>query len=248
MDLRIASLALLCATASAQWQRYPTPGIPRTPDGNPNLTVPAPKTAYGKPDMSGIWMRLGNYLYDLPKDGVQVSMLPGAEALYKQRKENFGKGASGERCLPRGVPAEMMTPNPFKVVQTPAMVMLVFEQFSYFRQILTDGRSHPDNPEPTWFGYSIGKWDGDTLVADTTGFNDKTWLDYDGHPHSEALHTIERFRRIDFGHMEFQITIDDSKAYTKPWTVKVPLDLQPDTELIESICENERDVQHMVGK
>ena len=233
---------------SAQWLNYPAPGIPRTPDGKPNLTAPAPKMPDGKPDLSGIWMRRDNYLQNLAKDGVKVPFQPWAEALYKQRLENLSKGTPGERCLPRGVPAEMMTPNPFKLVQIPGLVLLVFEQFSYFRQILMDGRGHPADPMPTWFGYSVGKWEGDTLVADTVGFNDQTWLDYDGHPHSDALHTIERFRRLDFGHMEFQITIDDRKAYTKPWTVTVPIDLLPDTELIESICENEKDVPHMVGK
>jgi hypothetical protein len=243
--------AFLCATfapVSAQWLSYPTQGIPRTPDGKPNLAAPAPKTPDGKPDLSGIWMRRGNYLQNLAKDGVEVPFQPWAEALYKQRLGNLSKGAPGERCLPRGVPAEMTTPNPFKVVQIPGLVLLVFEQFSYYRQILTDGRGHPEDRPPTWFGYSVGKWEDDTLVADTVGFNDQTWLDYDGHPHSDALHTIERFRRLDFGHMEFKITIDDPKAYTKPWTVTIPLDLQPDTELIESICENEKDVAHMVGK
>jgi hypothetical protein len=243
--------ALLFATfvpVSAQWLNYPTPGIPRTADGKPNLTAPAPKTPDGKPDLSGVWLRNGNYLQNLAKDGVEVPFQPWAEALYKQRMENLSKGTPGERCLPRGVPAEMTTPNPFKLVQIPGLVLLVFEQFSYFRQILTDGRGHPTDRMPTWFGYSVGKWVGDSLVADTVGFNDQTWLDYDGHPHSDALHTIERFRRLDFGHMEFQITIDDPKAYTKPWTVTIPFDLLPDTELIESICENERDVPHMVGK
>ncbi len=233
---------------SAQWQNYPTPGIPRTRDGKPNLTAPAPKMPDGKPDLSGIWMRRDNYLQNLAKDGVKVPFQPWAEALHKQRLENLSKGTPGERCLPRGVPAEMMTPNPLKLVQIPGLVLLVFEQFSYFRQILMDGRGQPADPMPTWFGYSVGKWEGDTLVADTVGFNDQTWLDYDGHPHSDALHTIERFRRLDFGHMEFQITIDDPKAYTKPWTVTVPFDLLPDTELIESICENEKDLPHMVGK
>jgi hypothetical protein len=126
--------------------------------------------------------------------------------------------------------------------------VILFEPFIDYRQIFTDGRKHPVDPQPTWMGYSVGKWEGDTLVVDTTGFNDRTWLDDGGHPHSDALHVTERFRRIDFGHMELGITIDDPKMYTKPWSATVPYNLLPDTELIEYVCENEKDLPHMVGK
>jgi hypothetical protein len=138
--------------------------------------------------------------------------------------------------------------SPFKIVQTADVVVILYEEFNHYRQIFTDGRSFPPETNESWFGYSIGRWEGDTLVAETVGFNDKSWLDDPGHPHSEALRVTERFHRRDFGQMEIQITFDDPKAYTKPWSVTVPFTLYPDTELIESICENEKDHAHMVGK
>ena len=137
---------------------------------------------------------------------------------------------------------------PFKIVQTADAVAILYEEFNHYRQIFTDGRGFPPEMNETWFGYSIGKWEGDTLVAETAGFNDKSWLDDPGHPHTEALRVTERFHRRDFGHMDIQITFNDPKAYTKPWTVTMPFDLYPDTELIESICENEKDRSHIVGK
>jgi hypothetical protein len=136
---------------------------------------------------------------------------------------------------------------PKKVVQTPGLIVMLFESYHSFRQIFTDGRPLPENRDPAWFGYSVGKWEGDALVVDTVGINDKTWLDDGGHPHSDALHVNERFRRPDFGHMEVQVTIDDPKAYTKPWTVKIPWELVPDTDLFDYVCENEKDFQHLVG-
>ena len=139
-----------------------------------------------------------------------------------------------------------MLVDDFKFVQTPGLTFILFEEFNHFRQIFTDGRPFPDNDsQPTWLGYSIGKWDGDTFAVDSTGFNDQTWLDDSGHPHTDALRTTERFHRRDFGHMDLIVTIDDPKAYTKPWSVSIPLQLLPDTELIEDICENERDASHI---
>jgi len=152
-------------------------------------------------------------------------------------------------CLPPGLPRINATPLAFKIYQQPGVVLVLYEAFDLYRQIFMDGRELAKDPNPTWLGYSIGKWDGDTLVVDTTGFNGKTWLDQAGHPTTEALHVTERIRRRDFGHLEIQTTIDDSKAYTKPWSATEVMDLQPDTELMEFACnENEKDVQHLPGK
>jgi hypothetical protein len=143
--------------------------------------------------------------------------------------------------LTSGIPDAMLPGVPFKFVETPGLTLILYEEFNQYRQIFTDGRAVPRNPQPTWFGYSIGKWEGDTSVVETTGFNDQTWLDDSGHPHTDAMRTTERFRRRDFGHMDLTVTIDDPKAYTKPWSVSIRLDLLPDTELMEFICENEKD-------
>ena len=254
----LACILLTAVPMGAQWLNYPSPDTPRTPDGKPNLTAPAPKTPDGKPSLAGIWAPApltnlpprpygtpNNLLYRLT-NGSEISMQPWAEALFKERSEkNLGGGRPSERCLPHGIPDAMLVDD-FKFVQTPGLTFILFEEFNHFRQIFTDGRPFPGNdPQPTWLGYSIGKWDGDTFVVDSTGFNDQTWLDDSGHPHTDALRTTERFRRRDFGHMDLIITIDDPKAYTKPWSVSIPLQLLPDTELIEDICENERDASHI---
>ena len=234
---------------SAQWIHYPTPGIPRTPNGKPNLSAPAPKTADGKPDLSGIWETADmRHLADLAVDGVQVPMQPWAAALYKERRENEGKGRPSERCLTHGVTDFDALAAPRKILQTPGVIVMMFEAYNHYRQILTDGRPLPKPTEPAYMGYSVGKWEGDTLVVDTTGFNDKGWLDDLGHPQTEALHVTERFRRRDFGHIDLQLTIDDPTAYTKPWSANVHMNYVPDEELIEAICENEKDSPHMVGK
>ena len=234
----------------AQWIHYPTPGIPRTPDGKPNLSAPAPKTADGKPDISGIWVAASiKYLDDLAVDGTEIPMQPWAQALYQQRKANLGKGRPSERCLTRGVVDFDTIPMNIKFIQTPGTIVVLYEEYNHYRQIFLDGRPLPKPTQPAYLGYSIGKWEGDTLVVDTTGFNDIGWLDNNGHPQTESLHVTERLRRRDFGHMDLQITIDDSKAYTKPWTVTVAgFNLLPDEELIENICDNEKDLPHMVGK
>jgi len=244
-----ALLFTVLTPLSAQWINYPTPGIPRTADGKPNLAAPAPKTVEGKPDLSGIWSTPdGKYLANLAADEKQVPFEPWAEALFKQRQENQGKGRPTERCLPHGITDFDALPFPRKIMQGPGAIVMLFEAYNHYRQIFLDGRPLPKDPQPTWFGYSVGKWDADTLVVDTVGFNEETWLDDGGHPHTGALHVTERFRRRDFGHMDLQVTIDDPKAYTRPWSAKMGLDLQADTELIEFICENERDAVHMVGK
>jgi hypothetical protein len=246
-------VASLGAPASAQWLRYPTPGIPRLPDGKPNLSAPAPRTADGRVDLSGIWEPEGtkfirNLAADL-KPG-DVSFQPWAEALYKERLTGvLSKEEPDANCLPQGVPKIDAAPVPWRIVQTPGMVIILYEAFTQWRQIFADGRALPTDPNPTWLGYSVGKWDGDAFVVDTSGFNGKTWLDQEGHPATDALHVTERFRRPAFGQLELQITIDDPKAYTKPWTVTEKPHLIADTELLEFVClENERDQKHMVGK
>ena len=244
-------MAMAAAPLSAQWINVPLAGTPRTQDGKPNLSAPAPKASDGRPDLSGIWVASeGKYLQNITADLAEVPFQPWAATLYNSRVENLAKGRPTERCLPHGIPDAMMVRSgPWKIVQTPTVTLILFEEFNHYRQVFTDGRGFPKgDPNPTWFGYSIGKWDGDAFVAETTGFNDQTWLDDPGHPHTDAMRVTERFRRRDFGHLEIDITIDDPKAYTKPWTVTARFDLLPDTELIENICENERDAAHMVGK
>jgi hypothetical protein len=255
LAIGIALLFMTAGPVGSQWLTIPLPGTPRTPDGHPNLTAPAPRTRDGKPDLSGIWRRNTpgvNYLVDLAAGGAQILMQPWAESLYRTRQENQSKDRPSGKCLPHGLPDAMMVSN-FKLSPTPGAMLILYEEFNHYRQIFTDGRGFPNqaNPAdriPTWFGYSIGKWEGDTFVAETIGFNDQSWLDDGGHPHSDAMRVTERFRRRDFGHMDIEITIDDPKAYTKPFTVNVAFVLLPDTEFIEDICENEKDQLHMVGK
>jgi hypothetical protein len=252
----IALVFLMAGPVSGQWLKIRLPGTPRTSDGTPDLTAPAPRTPDGGPDLSGIWQRprgatpgtAGSTPNDGIASGVEVLFQPWAEALYKDRAENNGKGTPSERCLPHGITKAVSVPEPFKIVQTPGLIVILHEEFNHYRQIFTDGRRVPENRNPTWLGHSRGKWEGDTLVVDTVGFVDETWLDFRGHPATDALHIVERIRRRDFGHLEVQFTIDDSKAYVKPWTVTMMFDLLPDTELIEHICENETDAAHLVGK
>ena len=248
--LAAATVLLLASVPlAAQWLHYPTPGMPRTPDGKPNLAAPAPKMPDGKPDLSGIWASADNkYLQNLAADGIEVPFQPWAEKLYKERSENLGKGRPSERCLTHGVTDFDALGINWKIIQTPGMIAVLYEAYNHYRQIFLDGRPLPRPTQPAYLGYSVGRWEGETLVVDTTGFNDLGWLDDGGHPQTEALHVTERFRRRDFGHMDLQLTIDDPKAYTKPWGPTLRLNFQPDDELMESICENEKDVPHMVGK
>jgi hypothetical protein len=234
---------------SAQWLQYPTPGIPRTPDGKPNLSAPAPKTADGKPDLSGIWNAPEDkYFRDLTVGGPPAPMLPWAEKLFKERKGNLEKGHPSERCLGHGVTDYDTLGTLRRVIQTPQMIAFLYEGYNHYRQIFMDGRPLPKPTQPSYMGYSVGKWEGDTLVVDTNGLNNEGWLDMDGHPQTESTHITERFRRRDFGHMDLQLIIDDPTAYTKTWSANVPLVYAPDEELIEAICENEKDLPHMVGK
>jgi len=192
----------------------------------------------------------GKYLNNLAADlkPEELAFQPWAAALFQARDANLGKDRPTAHCLPHGVPDQMAVGYPFKIVQTPGLTLILYEEMTHYRQIFTDGRKLPEDPNPTLLGYSVGRWEGDELVVDTAGFNDVSWLDDPGHPHTDALHVIERMSRRDFGHMEIRITIDDPKAYTKPWTVTEAFNLMPDTELLENICENEKDVRHLVGQ
>jgi hypothetical protein len=240
----------LCIPLTAQWLNYPTPGIPRTPDGKPNLSAPAPKTADGKPDLSGLWRGPGGGGYDrnIARDLSPRDIQPWAEALYQQRVRNMGKDAPRSNCLPDPF-LYYHTVDFARIVQTPGLLVILYQGStnSIYRTVFTDGRELPKDPNPTWLGYSVGHWDGDTLVVDTAGFNDTSWLDVEGHPHTEALRITERFRRRDFGHMDLNITIDDPKAFTRPFSLKIDKTFMPDTELLETVCENDRSVAHMLG-
>ena len=237
--------------AGAQWLKHPDPKIPRTADGRPNLTAPAPRLPDGKPDFSGLWNAVdGRFLTNISRRaGIDPPFQPWAKKLFDERQANQGRDRPAGFCLPHGVPDAMLVPNyPWKVVQTPGLTVILYENFTDFRQIFTDGRSHPADRQGTWFGYSIGRFEGDAFVVETVGFNGKTWLDDGGHPLSDEMTITERFRRKDFGHLEIDFTFDDPKAYQRPWGVTMTFDLLPDTELIEHICDNERDAGHIVGK
>jgi hypothetical protein len=237
--LSIIAAVLMSAMPAAQW-KHPMAGIPRLPNGKPNLAAPAPITPDGKPDITGLWKPGQGYVVDIGKDlkPGEVPFQPWAEALYKERRATNSKDDPTANCVVGGVPRSDTVPYPFKILQVPGMVVILYEAVHSYRQIFTDGRDLPnDDPTPTWFGYSVGKWEGDAFVVQTAGFNDKGWLDNGGRPATDALRVTERFRRKDFGHMDVEITIDDSKAYTKPWKITLPLIFQADDELIEYICD-----------
>ena len=238
----------LAGPLGAQWINYPTPGLPRTHDGKPDLSAPAPRTPDGKPDLSGVWEHLNSRGTAYYLDKIDIPWQPWAEALFRERTGNNQKDNPESRCLPRGLPkADAFDIH--KIIQTPGVILVLYEYGTTFRQIFTDGRKLPKDPNPTWMGYSVGHWEGDTLVVESNGFNGKAWLSGQGNPTTDALHVIERIRRRDFGHMDIQLTINDPKAYTKPWMAELHPVLIPDTELMEFVCnENERDVRHLVNK
>lgn len=248
-----AAVALFCQAApmaSAQWLGLKDPSIPRTKDGKPDLFAPAPKRPDGTPDLEGMWLVPGlKYLINIAADLKEVPFQPWAAAEYQRRRDTRGKDDPNNYCLPSGIPEKDAVTSPWKIIQEPKLIVILYESRTIYRQIFMDGRELPKDPNPTWQGYSVGHWDGDTLVVETAGTNGKAWLDTNGHPVTDALKVTERFRRKDFGHMDLTITIDDPKAYTKPWTVVENPELQPDDELLEYICEeNNRDVGHFVGK
>jgi hypothetical protein len=259
-----------CLCTQAQWLNQPMAGAPRTPEGKVNLTGPVPRLN-GKPDLSGIWQveaeprgpgglfGLGEspnskYFRDILSDfkpGEEPLQPAGVEILRKHGQP--GVVGPSQSCLPDGVPHADLLPEPFKIIQTPGVILMLYEVETTFRQIFTDGRKQLTDPQqPSWMGYSVGKWEGanaDTLVVDTVGFNDLSWLDARGHGHSEDMRVEERFHRRDFGHLEVGVTITDPKTFTRPVTIQFVEELLPDTDLLEHYClEAEKDAAHLPGR
>lgn len=263
LDLNLIIVLYTALPVSAQWLNYPTPGIPRTSDGKPNLSAAAPRTADGKPDLSGIWdmdnkvpcppegcqCELGQQFLNIAwglKDGLPYK--PGIKEMARARTKPPKVDEPITRCLPIGIVERHTEPRLRKIVQTPGLLLILNEYNASYRQIFTDGRPLPVDPQPSWDGYSIGKWEGDTLVVETSGFRDDNWLDAFGDPMTDAAKITERFQRPDYGHLQIELTVDDPKAYTKPWMVKLNQVLVPDTDLIDFIClENEKDRAHMAA-
>jgi hypothetical protein len=256
----VPAILLVASGILAQTQTVPTPaatekggGKGGRGGGRPDTAPkgPTPRTADGKPDLSGNWdpgSAIGQNV-DLVRSGVEVPMRPEAEALYKSRKDELGKDDPEARCLPPGVPRMTTTPYPFTFIQTPQLLAILYEGGAHvWRKVFLDGRPHDPKVEETWLGDSIGHWEDDTLVVETVGQNDITWIDAAGVPHSKDMKVTERIRRLDLGHLEIEHTIDDPKTFTKPWKfTSRPVLLKG--ELIEYICqENNRDVQHLKGK
>jgi hypothetical protein len=251
LSTALVVLVALTSTVSAQW-RVRDPNAPRTADGRVDAKAPSPRTPSGTVDLSGIWQTDVKYNFNLAADlkPGDVVMTPWAEALYRERQDNNSKDDPEGFCMPPGFPRVNGVPFPQKIIQLPTAIVILYETRTTFRQIFLDNyHTLPKDPQPTWMGYSRGHWDRDTLIVETTGFNDKTWLDDAGHPHSEQLKVTERFRRPSFGQLLVDITIEDPKAYAKPWTVTQAFQLQADGELIEYVCnENNLAPPHLVGK
>jgi len=266
------------AALSAQWPDHPSPKTPRTADGKPKLDAPAPRTPDGKPDLSGVWAYTGriglprNFIPGVPPEppldqpkgappaatffdigaGIKggLPLTPWAVQVLKERKGENSKDNPDAHCLPLGLMQLHTHPQPRKIIQTPGMTVILYEAQAGIRQIFTDGRTPPPaDVQPWWYGYSAGHWEGDTLVVETTGFRDDVWLDVFGSPLTNTGKMIERFRRPNYGTLYIDVTIEDPKAYTKPFTVRVNQQIMPDTELIEFICqENDRSGPHLIGK
>jgi hypothetical protein len=254
------------ACANAQWLSHRDPRTPRTPDGQPNLSAPAPRLN-GKPDLSGLWQaertpasefvrvvgpgllqiqpdynditnHVINVLWDM--NPAEWPLRPEAAALTEQRQKS-GRDFQAAYCLPTSLPAAMLVLN-FKMIQAPGEIVVLAGNGDPARQIYTDGRSLPKDPIPSWMGTSAGRWEGDTLVVETTGIQERAWLDAFGHPRSEAMRITERYRRRDFGHMDLEMTFDDPKYYTRPFGFKTTASLLPDSDVLEYVCtENEKD-------
>ena len=241
----------LGSPVAAQWFKYPTPGIPRLPDGKPNLSAPAPKTADGKPDLTGIWRGVAagqySYDYDVTQTLKPEEVLPWAEGVRRQRVQDFRKDSPLARCLPVSIPF-LTFRGISRIVQTPGLIVILYESpNSPHRTIFTDGRPLPKDMNPTWLGYSVGHWEQDTLVVNTAGFNDRGWLDVGGHPQTETLKLTERYHRRDFGHMDVEVTFEDQKSFTRPFSLKISKTFEADTEILEDVCENEVSSEHLVG-
>lgn len=265
----IAACALigLPSPLVAQWLKYPTAGVPRTAAGSVNLTAPAPRTADGKPDFSGLWLTDNPFCppgldpsglcgLELPMglDGINLGRTlrgglpyqPWLAKLVKERTANNAKDDPHVRCMPDTFIRTYSLPHLLKMVQTPGLLIMMSEVNASYRQVFTDGRPLPQDPTPSWQGYSTAKWDGDTLVSNSIGFRDGLWIDWNGSEIGEAANVRERIRRPDYGHLEIELTVDDPKAYTKPWTVTLRQRLVVDTELVDEVClENEKSAQRM---
>lgn len=256
-----AALALLVPiVASAQWGPHSDPRVPRNADGTPDLEAPAPRTADGKPDFTGVWQGFGTLggtaAQAQPESGVPVAgfanvgqnlkeplpLRPEYKALADERRAGGGKDNPEAICLPMGIMQFHTQGAPRKFIQTPDVLVILYEASMGIRQIFTDGREIPaDDPQPWFYGYSVGHWEGDTLVVTTKGLRDGEWLDIFGTPLTDAATYTERFRRVNYGRMEIDVTVDDPKAYTAPWTVRVNQRLMPEQELLEFVCnENNR--------
>jgi hypothetical protein len=248
--LLLIALAAPVMPMMAQWLNVPTPGIPRLANGKPNLAAPAPKSADGHPDLTGLWSPDTRLLQDLAEDfgPANVPYQPWAKAVFDSRRGGAkGKDDPAARCI-QGMPKLNVLPYPYRIYQLPNVLLMLYEGFTTFRQLFLDGRAFPKDMQPSWIGYSTGRWEGDTLVVETRGVNEETWLDNAGRPHSADMKLTERFRRPDFGHLEIALTIDDPKAYTKPWTVVEKATYLADTELLEYVCaENNKDYEHLTG-
>jgi hypothetical protein len=210
---------------------------------HPTPSGPTPRTQNGKPDFSGVWYA------QRPVDPGKAEPLPWAEALLRERAANNAKDSPGAHCLPRGI-TNAGALFPYRLVQTPTLLVMLFEDDNpSHRQVFLDGRGHPKEMDPKWMGHSVGHWEGDTLVVDTVGFDDRSWITAQGHPHTEKMHVVERFRRPDLGHLEIELTIDDPATYAKPWIIKRVSDLDTTDDVGEYVCvENNKDPEHMVGK
>ncbi len=257
------------AVGLGQWVRYPTEGVPRKADGTPDLTARTPRLADGKPDLSGTWRPLnpnrcrpgtGQFVEcglelggsplardigrDLPGG---LPFQPWAATLVKARAADDSRDDPHVRCLPDNPPRTWTLPHLTKMIHTPGLLVLLYEVNAMYRQIFLDGRPLPEDPNPGWNGYSIGRWEGDTLVVQTAGFRDGLWLDMIGSPMSDAARMTERIRRPDYGNLEVELTVDDPKVYTRPWTVALKQTLALDLELMDEFClENEKSYERMI--
>ena len=269
---------ILCTGAvisgHAQWLNHPTAGVPMK-DGTANLSAPAPRTADGKPDLSGVWTTDSTPAEEMTRlfPGLDALAVPGDDPrflhkyfmnvfadikpeetplspqgakIFLPRAKTMSRDSPTSHCLPAGVPMGDLLPAPRRFIQLPGLLVVLYDGINPQRMIYTDGRKHVADPLPTWMGYSVGTWDGDTLVVDSRGFNDRTWLDAFGHPRTESMHIVERIRRRDVGHIDVQMTFDDSGAYTKPFSIRFTQTLQPNMDIIEGVCaENEKDRAHL---
>ena len=253
LAIGVITLVLGAPLAAAQWLKHPTAGIPRTPDGRPNLTAAAPRTPDGKPDLSGLWAKASpKYARNIAADLAPGEILPWARALVEQRREDLGKDGMQVRCLPLGpayaTSGDSTGSEMVRIVQTPQLVIMLNPDLTY-RQIWMDGRTLEPDASPSWMGYAVGRWEGDTLVVEASGFHAGTWLDRDGHPHTERLRLTERYRRSNFGTLDVEVTLSDPDAYTRPWTVKTSATYAADTEMLEWVCNEGagRSLVHWIG-